>query len=567
VRSVVRMSAGLATLTMLLSSAVWLGAQTGTRVPLPTDPRDPLLNAGPKAEAVGRQAMVSTQLPAVTETALGVLRGGGNAVDAAVTAVFMQHVHDYHQVSVFGAMSGLYYEAATRRYYAFNGFSDRPRADRGTSGDPAKVAIGGTVRTLEALAKRFGTRPWASYLQPAIDAAEQGIVVTSFAYGDNYALFESGDMASNLDARAFYMPEGHLVPVGHVWKMPKLAQTLRRIAAEGADYLYTGEWGQKFVKEATKRGGRVTIQDMADYQTRFLDPIRFTYRGHEIVTEPPPVTGGLTVAYNLNILENFDLKKLGHYSQSAETLEIMARAFGRVEDEMLFTIEDPLAFRNPTALWLSKEYGRTSAEFVRNTMPLANVTLATPTSAPDANAGGELPAVGSNHNVIVDAAGNWISFLHTGHGGVPGLFLDGVRATGSNVRSHTTGPGRRILAQVTAAFIARDGTPWLSLGTPGFPPQPVTEVLVDLIDFGMAPKAAADAPRFWAFLNKDRTLQIESRISKSVREGLAASGIKVKDLGDYNWHTGSMQIVWRDPASGQLHGVSDPRRLGYAAGY
>src|SRR5439155_507298 len=177
-----------------------------------------------------------------------------------------------------------------------------------------------------------------------------------------------------------------------------------------------------------------------------------------------------TVAYNLNILENFDLKKLGHYSQSAETLEIMARAFGRVEDEMLFTIEDPLAFRNPTALWLSKEYGRTSAEFVRNTMPLANITLATPTSALEANADAALPAVGSNHNVIVDAAGNWISFLHTGHGGVPGLFLDGVRATGSNVRSHTSGPGRRILAQVTAAFIAKDGTPWLSLGTPGFPP-------------------------------------------------------------------------------------------------
>ena len=98
--------------------------------PLPTDPRDPLLNSGPKREAVGARAMVATQLPAVTRAAVDVLRSGGNAVDAAITAVFMQHVHDYHQVSVFGAMSGLYYDASTGRYHAFNGFSERPRADR-----------------------------------------------------------------------------------------------------------------------------------------------------------------------------------------------------------------------------------------------------------------------------------------------------------------------------------------------------------------------------------------------------------------------------------------------------
>jgi gamma-glutamyltranspeptidase/glutathione hydrolase len=539
---------------------------------LSTDARDPIYLEGPKAEAVGDKVMVSTQLAVVTEAALAVLRSGGNAVDAAVTAVFMQHVNEYHQVSVFGAMSGLYYEASSGKTYAFNGFSERPRADRGDRGDPMKVAIGGTVRTLESLQKRFGTRTWAADMQPAIKSAEEGPLVTSFMYGNNYSLLEDGDTAQNREARAFYMPDGHLVPVGHHWKMPALAATLRRIASEGADYLYKGEWAQKFVKEATRRGGRVTLDDLAEYETLWLEPVRFTYRGHEMFTEPAPNKGGLLVAHNLNILENFDLKRLGRYSESPEALEVMARAFGRVEDEMRFAFEDPRSFRNPIAFWLSKEYGKTEAEFVRQTMPLPNVSLAPvqttiAEAAPDLAAPSTSPDIGSNHDVIVDAQGNWISFLHTGHGGAPGVFIDGIRATGSNVRSRTSGPGRRILAEVTATFVAKDGKPWMSLGTPGFPPQPVTEVLVNILDHGMHPRDAADAPRFWAFLNNDREVRIESRISKKVRDGMAASGIKMKELGDYTWHTGSMQIIWRDAATGKLHGVTDPRRLGFAAGF
>ena len=122
------------------------------------------------------------------------------------------------------------------------------------------------------------------------------------------------------------------------------------------------------------------------------------------------------------------------------------------------------------------------------------------------------------------------------------------------------GPGRRILAEVTGVFVMKDGKPWLSLGTPGFPPQPVTEVLVNILDFGMDPKDAADAPRFWAFLygqTERRFLRIESRISEEVRRGMARSGIAMEELGDYNWHTGSMQIIWRGD-DGKLYGVSDP---------
>ena len=106
-------------------------------------------------------------------------------------------------------------------------------------------------------------------------------------------------------------------------------------------------------------------------------------------------------------------------------------------------------------------------------------------------------AFDSNHNIVVDSQGNWISSLHSGHGGTPGYFFDGVEANGSGVSSDVMGPGRRQLAPLPASIVLKDGKPWLSLGTPGYPPQPVTEVLINVLEYGMDPKEAVEAVRFW----------------------------------------------------------------------
>jgi len=535
----------------------------------PTEPSHPLLNLGPKAVASGKRVMVSTQLASVTEAALEVLNNGGNAVDAFITAVFLQHVQDYHQVSLFGAMGGIFFEAATGKYHVFDAYSERPQLDNCGLRNPSKVAIAGTVRGLEALAKRFGTKSWASYLKPAITAAENGVVVTSYMYGINYTKWKSSSLIQrNRAAWEFYMPDGHLVPVGQLWKMPALAKTLKSVSLEGADYMYTGAWGRKFVGEATSRGFCVTNEDMAAYQVRWPEPLKTTYRNFEIISEPPPKKGGVQIAYNLNILENFELHHIGHYAESGETLEIMARTFGRVEDDTRWAITDPLNFRIPTSLFLSKDYARMGAEFVRDTMVLPGIDLAPAMRwISGENSTLDTHANSSNHLVIVDAEGNWITSLHTAHGGAPGIFIDGVEATGSDFPGCTTGPGRRVSANSTGIIVARDGQPWLSLGSPGVPPQPVTQVLVSIIDFGMDPKSAVDAPRFHAFRSAERVVDIESRIDDSVLQKLRSRGIDIRNIGPYNNSMGSMQIIWRDPKTGILYGVSDPRRLGHAAGY
>ena len=527
---------------------------------------DPRLNQGPKPTATGESVMVSTQLPIVTETALDVLRNGGNAVDAMITATFLQHVVDYHQVSHFGTMSGIYFEATTGEYHVISGVGKRPLASRCGKGDPAAVSIGGVVRAMEALAQRWGTLDWADYLAPAIAAAEAGVEVSSFMYGINYHSMQTGQegsLVTNREAREFYMPDGFLVPVGERWEMPALAEHLRALAEQGADYIYTGPWAEKFVEAARAGGHCVAPEDLAEYQVQWQEPVRFRYGEHTLVGSAPPDTGGAFLGLSMNMLQHFDLAGRAHYSESAETLEIMARVFGRASDETRLAINDPLAMQVPIDIWTDPAYGEIAARLVSQTMRQPGVSLAAPASE-----GGDSPeAMGSDHNVIVDADGNWFSVLHTGHGGAPGVFIDGVAATGSTARAFTEGPGRRLVLPITAVMIERDGVPWLAMGSPGMPPQPVTQVLVNILDWGMDPADAAAAPRFWAWRNNEARIDIESRISDEVRAGIRESGLRLNDLGPYFWSTGSMQIIWRDPDTGRLHGATDPRRLGWADGY
>lgn len=547
-----------------------------------SDPTDPRVLQGPKKEAVGDRAMVSTQSPMVTEAALDVLRDGGNAFDALITAVLLQQVTEPHMVSHWGIMTGVIYDAETGRYRAFDGIGARPLASRSDKGDPAKVAVGGTVKALGEIWKRYGTKPWEYYFEPAIKAAEDGVLVTSYMYGIIYAAWENTDemwpegvrdIIGNEEANEFYRPGGFQVPVGKRWKMPELAAHLRRLAKEGADYMYTGEWAEKFVEKSNELGGRVSLEDLAEYEVIWREPVRFEYRGYEVISEPAPNYGGAIIGTNLNILRHFDLQAMGHYSEAAKALEIMARAADRAFFEF-GRLRDPENFHTPTDLLLSPTYGELSAKIIRQSTVRPGVSL-----APEENEDGPDPekkisgdgamrmnrrSFDSNHNVIVDGHGNWISSLHSGHGGTPGYFVDGVEANGSEVPGDTMGPGRRLVSPLSATIVAKDGEPWLALGTPGFPPQPVTEVLVNILEYGMTPAEAINAPRFWQPSDNGQTVAIESRIDDSVRSDMAAAGFKIVDLAKYDWHLGSVQLIWRDSDTGQLHGVSDPRRLGYA---
>ena len=517
--------------------------------------------------------MVSTQTAQVTEAALQVLRDGGNAIDAFITSVFLQQVTEPHMVSHWGIMSGIVYDGKSGEYHHFDALGERPLASRSDEGDPMKTAIGGTVRGLEALWKRFGTKPWSYYLEPAIKAAEEGVLVTSYMYGILYAAWENPkgqwpegvrDIKDNKEARDFYMPNGFLVPVGERWKMPKVAEHLRKLAKYGADYVYKGKWAKEFVKQANDLGARVTKKDLREYEVRWTKPVLTTYRGYEIIGQSLPTTGGLIIGANLNILEHFDLKSMGPYWENAESLEIMARTMGRV-DEDIAQVGDPLNYYDPSELILSDDYSRLNAEFIKQTRLRPGIDLSNTVDARESE-DSTVATHDSNHNVIVDSEGTWISSLHSGHGGAPGVFINDIEANGSGIpHGDADGPGRRMAAPLAAIMVAEDNKPFMAVGTPGMPPQPITEILVNILEFGLSPREAVDAPRFWA--DNKRNIRIESRISEDVRKDIKAAGFKLTELTDFNWHVGSIQVVWFDSNERKYFGISDPRRLGQADGY
>jgi gamma-glutamyltranspeptidase/glutathione hydrolase len=429
---------------------------------------------------------------------------------------------------------------------------------------------------LKAMHERFGTKPWAELCRPAIHWATEGHPVNSFellVLAQTYEFFlytESG--------RKHFAPSGFLPEVGQRWPKPELAAALRRLAEEGPDYFISGGWAEHFVERANKLGWEITLDHMSAIPPRWGEPLRFVHRGYEIVQMAPPQRQGVYCALVLGILEHLDAASLGHYARSAETLYYLAHALRRAEFETGL-LNDPEIFDVPTDVWLSADFQRQQAELLRRSKPTADLTRHVELVAPPnslAAAGfhrDPQPPVGSCELSLVDPAGNWVQMMNTlQSGGIPGEVVDGVPMVGShtqmNLRSSIAGwftGGGRMRCVLGHTFVLRDGKPWLSLGTPGNVHCTIPQVLANLLDFGMDPYDAIDAPRLLP-LEDDYTLAIESRIPSETVAGMAKLGVRVKPLPAYDYHMGSFQMSWRDE-TGTLHSTADPRRAGKAAGF
>ena len=566
-RRVPRVRAPIATVALLvLASPVGLPGQQPEQ--------------GMKPVAHGQKAMVSTSHPAVTKVALDVLRKGGNAVDAGLTAMLYQHIVEPQMSTPAGGFGMLVYDAKTGKCYYLDAELDHThhapvgRTLAGPSTVPAtsglRIGVPGLIPGVKAAADRFGTLKWADYFGPAIEVAENGFPMYSFLYGEmsDAALNRLGVHPSG--RRAFFKPDGFIPRVGETWKRPEAAATLRRLAAEGSDYFTRGEWARHFVDAVRGIGGLVTLDDMAGYKAQWREPLVSTYRGDTIVGSPPPATGGALIGMTMNVLEHVDLKGQGHYTESAKALALIRRVIGSVEQDVERYIADPASYAVPIDVLLSKEHARAKAKLIEGSWP--RVDLGGATKRPDSVA----PAAGhdpnytdTNHITIADDKGNWVSLTHTVYGTTfgTGLVVDGIILNSGNAfPGVNTGDGRRVVAPLPPTFVMRDGKVWVALGSPGLSNRAVTETLINLLCYGMTLEASADAPRFDGF-GWDRPFLVETRVPDKVREGLRAYGITVAAQAPYNWHFGSIQAIARDPRTGALTGVADARRGGFADGY
>jgi gamma-glutamyltranspeptidase/glutathione hydrolase len=533
--------------------------------------------------------MVAADAPLATHVGAEVLRNGGNAVDAAVATAFALSVvlpaagnlggGGFMVVRMGDGREGTldFREtapgAATRNMYlGANGHAD----DRSITGALA-AGVPGSVAGLWEARNRFGTRPWAELVAPAIALAERGFVVDSdFADGIRG---DSARLSRYPSSAALLLPGGRVPRIGERWSNPDLAAVLKRIAADGPKGFYAGHTADLIAAEMRRDGGVITRKDLADYRALWREPITFTYGGHLVIAMPPPSSGGITMAIAAHELAHYDVRAAGWHSPRSlhHFAEAMRRAFA-VRNTLL---GDPDFVQIPTVRLLSQEYADTLAASIV-------ADRATPSSSivvGNGN-GGSHEGHQTTHFSVVDAQGGAVALTTT----INGSFGAGVVVAGAGFllndemddfatepgrpnmfglvqgEANAIAPGKRMLSSMTPTIVlGDDGKPLLVTGASGGPTiiSSAFEVMSNVLDFDMDIGAAVRAPRVHHQHLPDTLYYETDGLTGGTVLALQAMGYAVGSLPRGDIGIGA-SVLRRN---GVVKGAADPRLRGSAEGY
>ena len=422
--------------------------------------------------------------------------------------------------------------------------------------------------------KRLGKLPWKDLVEPAVQLARNGFELDAYcAHSLNEELGKSLEFAEF--RRVYSKPDGGPWQKGDKLVQPDLAATLVRIAENGAAGFYSGPVADSLLAEMGRGGGLIVREDLAGYRAIERKPIHGVYRGHDIYCMPPSSSGGTTLVEELNILENFDLRKQERWSR--QTIHLMAEAARRAYRDRACYLGDPSLIEYPTKL-IDKDYARTLA---------AGIDLNHAT--PSAELAGEIKLSGegehTTHFSVIDAAGMAVSMTYTledGYGsrvvvkGAGFLLNDemndfnwfpGVTDTKGHIGTlpNQIQPGKRMLSSMCPTIVAKDGKPLLITGSPGGRTiiNTVLCMVVNVVDFDMNPRDAVDAPRIHHQWLPDR-LQVEPALWEQHPE-LQGSLVKLGHKFAKPILQGDAHTIWIDPKTGEQIGVADHRLSGKAA--
>ena len=517
--------------------------------------------------------MVATSQPLASVVALDMLKGGGNAVDAAVAAAAVLAVVEPMMTGPGGDLFALVWDNQRKRLHGLNasGFSPSEASinyftTKGLQVIPTEgiygLTVPGAVDGWASLIAKHGSMKLSEVLAPAIRYAEEGFPVTEIIAGQ-WERF--GHRLSPQAREVYFVKEnGKLRPPvhGEIFRNPRLAASLRQIAAGGRNAFYRGEIAREIVATSQSLGWPMTMDDLAFQHSTWVEPLRTTYRGFEAV-ELPPNGQGLVALQMLNILEGFDVAKLKHNSPDYLHLLVEAKKLAFADRDAY--LADPGKVSVPVRELLSKERARRQAALID--MERAAPLL---TPAPLSERPGQGDTV---YLTVVDRHRNAISlinsiFLAFGSGLVAGNTGILLHNRGSFFSLDPQSPNRlegrkRPLHTIIPGMLFQSGRPVLSFGVMGgnMQPQGHVQVLLNLIDFGMNIQEAGDAPRF---RHEPRELALESGISENARRELTARGHTLRDAVDV---FGGYQAIWIDWNRGVLAAGSDPRKDGCALGW
>ena len=522
-----------------------------------------------RSPVLARNGMIATSQPLASAAGLRVLMEGGNAVDAALTAAAVLNVVEPMMCGIGGDLFALYYEAGTGALHALNATgragskadAARLRSEgltRMPGNGPRAVTVPGALDGWDELARRFGTRPLGELLQPAIRYAEEGFPVSEVISVQWKAA--EARLARHPATAEAYLVDGKRAPGhGEVFRSPDFARTLRRIAEQGPEVFYRGEIAEAFHDFMEEEGGFVTRDDLARHDSTWVEPIRSSYRGVEIF-QVPPNSQGFVALEMLNILEGYDdLAALGHNSAAYLHRLIEAKKLAFADRDAY--LGDPEHMRVPVETLISKPYAAARRAGIDPERAAREV-------APGLTDDGD-----TIYLTVVDRDRNAISLIYSIFGSFgSGLVIPGTgialqnRGTGFSLEEghpNELAPGKRALHTNMPGMAFRDGRPWLSYGVMGgdMQPQGHTQVLANLIDFGMSVQQAGEMPRF---RHGASGVGIESGVDPDTLAALTRMGHRVMTrFGAY----GGYQAIMIDWDRGVLLGGSDPRKDGAAMGY
>ncbi|CAA9359879.1 MAG: Gamma-glutamyltranspeptidase @ Glutathione hydrolase, partial [uncultured Gemmatimonadaceae bacterium] len=531
------------------------------------------------AATAGTQAMIASSSREASEAGLAMLRRGGNAVDAAVAVGFALAV-TYPQAGNIGGGGYMVIRLADGRSAAFDYREIAPLAatrdmyldangrltDKSVVGHLASGVPGAVAGMADALA-RYGTLPLREVIQPAIRLASDGFVVDS---GLSRSLAGSRGLLERFDGREVYFPGGRVLQPGARWTQPALARTLRLIAERGPDGFYAGEVADSLVAEMRRGGGIITKADLAAYRAVRREPLRTTYRRHELITMPPSSSGGVTITETLNILETYP--KLPRFG-SAAYAHVLGSAYQRAFIDRNNKLGDPAFVRVPLDTLTSKAYARQ----LRATIDPAR---ATPTARLSAR---QLPeGAHTTHYSVVDAAGNAVATTTT----LNNSYGSGVYVRGAGFllndemddfaaqpgqpnmfglvqgEQNAIQPGKRMLSAMSPTIVLDSaGRVRLVVGAAGGPTiiTSTSQVILNVIDHGMSLADATRAPRLHHQALPDSLTYEANGLAPAVRDSLRAMGHAMREIP----RLATLNAVMR--VRGGWEGVSEPRAFGSGA--
>jgi gamma-glutamyltranspeptidase/glutathione hydrolase len=553
-------------------------------------PRFPGL--GPEQTLKPGKAMIAgVTNPFAVHAGMEMLKAGGSAADAALTTVLAQvALNAGAAVSYAGIFTAVYYDATSKKVYSLNASWNTPKNESDPRSIPPQgtpsgrtALVPGFMAGVQALHDRFGRHPFAELFEPSIWLAQKGYPLPPTISGWRRAYQTSIERLDDT-RRIFQNEAGEYYSDGDIFQQRQLADTLKRVASDGAKYMYQGDWAHHFVDAVQREGGKITLEDMASYKALWTEPARATYHGFEVTSLGLPNLGGLQTLGGLKLAEVANVTKHGDYRYSADSLYSLIQ-IARLQTVLALTPGEELKKVFPG--FDPSPESRLSADTTKRLLAILQkknwYTNLLKNWYPDVPTGKPSPKH-SSAVVAVDEQGNVAAILHSCNcigWGTTGIFVDGVSipdaATFQQDAIARAGPGVRLPETTNPVIVLKNGEPVLASSTIGSALHEVTlQNLINVLDLGMDPQHAANQADFqgpflaMTLTGTQRQLTkevLDPGFREKVVDGLKKLGQEIYEGRDGASQSGYWVGIQIDPKTRTLSGGASRRLNSFVEGY